>query len=171
MIPDSIKPSRLFYAVWPDQDTSDRLSELQERIQGRKTHIDDFHLTLVFLGERSPDLLPVLHRILASLPSLNTTLCLDRLGYFQHNKIAWIGMSAPPPALLELQHELSQALERHGIVLNDPIQFKPHITLARKADPPGLETFTPIIWKAKKIALVQSRKNTQGAKYEVLAFQ
>ena len=168
---NSIKPPRLFYAVWPDQGTSDRLNELQAHVHGRKTHINDFHLTLAFLGERSPDLLPTLHRILATLPPLNATFCLDRFGYFQHNKIAWIGMSAPPPALLELQHELSLTLERHDIMINDPVEFKPHITLARKADPPDPEVFAPVIWQANKIALVQSRNNAQDAKYEVLAFR
>ncbi|HEY9278949.1 MAG TPA: RNA 2',3'-cyclic phosphodiesterase [Eoetvoesiella sp.] len=165
------KQARLFYAVWPDDATRNSLRQLQAHIQGRKTHADDFHLTLAFLGLRPPELLPVLHDILQALPTINTSFVLDRFGYFEHNKVAWTGMTQPPPELFQLHSQLMQALERSNIPIYDRLEFHPHITLARKANAPGDMPFTPIIWQAKRIALVQSRPEAHDAKYEVLALR
>lgn len=165
----TIKQHRLFYAVWPDAATSERLLQVQAPLHGRKTHRDDFHITLVFLGKRSSDLLPIFQEILMRLPSIEMTLVIDSLGYSRRNRIVRLGMKTPPPALFELQSELTRELTRRNIALDDPLAFKPHITLARNADAPGELPFDPIIWHARKIVLVESLIAAEGAKYRVLA--
>jgi RNA 2',3'-cyclic 3'-phosphodiesterase len=171
MTDQPIRQQRLFYALWPDEATRQRLTQLQAPLQGQKTHPDDLHLTLVFLGDRPADLLPVFQKILMGLPPIDTTLVLDHMGFFQHNKIVWAGTTAPPSALLQLQNTLAQELIRHQIPFEDDHAFKAHITLARKADAPGEMPLDPIIWQADKIALVRSRANAKGARYEVVALR
>jgi RNA 2',3'-cyclic 3'-phosphodiesterase len=164
-----LKSQRLFFAVWPDEATSQKLAGLQSRVRGRKTHHDDFHITLAFLGQRPVDSLPILKEILARLDPIDMTLVLDRLGYFRHNRIAWIGMETPPPALFQLRDRLCRELTGRSIPFSGVGDFMPHITLARNADAPDEEPFAPIAWHARRIALAESAPASEGARYRLLA--
>ena len=165
------RTGRLFFAVWPDDETRDRLQQLQASVQGRKTHYADFHLTLVFLGNRPVEELAVLRGVLHDLPGLDSQIVIDRLGHFQRQKVVWAGATEPPPELMAIQKRLRHDLESNGVHISDPFQFTPHITLARKAEQPGRIEFAPIIWNAGHIVLAQSRDAPQGARYEVIASQ
>jgi len=165
----TIRQHRLFYAIWPDDATSERLMRLQAPLPGRKTHREDFHITLVFLGARSSELLPVFQEILMRLSKVEMTLVVDRLSYSRRSRMVRLEMSTPPPALFQLQSELIQELSRHDIPLQSHAEFRPHITLARNADAPGALQFAPITWHANHIALVESLIGAEGARYRVLA--
>lgn len=164
-----LKSHRLFFAVWPDEATSRKLARLQSRVSGRKTHPGDFHLTLAFLGERPGELLPILKEVLAGVGPIDTTLVLDRLGYFRHNRIAWVGMETPPAALFQLHDRLRRELMARSIRLTGYGDFSPHITLARNADPPDTKPLIPIAWHARRTALVESLPASEGARYRLLA--
>lgn len=164
-----VKSHRLFFAVWLDDATSRKLARLQSRVRGRKTHHDDFHITLAFLGERPVGSLPMLKEILARLEPIDMTLVLDRLGYFRHNRIAWIGMETPPPALFQLHDRLRRELTSRSIPFFGCGDFRPHVTLARNADAPDGEPFAPIAWHARRIALAESLPTSEGARYRLLA--
>ena len=165
----SVKSHRLFFALWPDGATSQSLLRLQSGVRGRKTHRDDFHITLAFLGERPADLLPALKEILAGLGRPEMTLVLDRLGYFRHNRIAWVGMGTPPPALFQLHDTLLRELTNRSISLSAYGDFRPHITLARNADAPAEQPFAPIAWHARRLVLAESMPAFDGARYRLLA--
>lgn len=160
---------RLFYALWPDDGTRVALARLRTAMQGRQTPLQNLHLTLAFLGQQSGDRLPVLERILADLPKAEMQLVLDRIGYFARNRIAWIGMHEVPAALAALQRSLIHDLERHEIRLKDASHFKPHVTLARDAAAPPEIAFSPIHWRATRIALVESATELDGVCYRILA--
>lgn len=160
---------RLFYALWPDDLTRGELVRLQQAIQGRKIRYSNLHITLAFLGQQPVAQLPALKDILMHLPSTSITLTLDRVGYFSRNRIAWAGMHEPPDTLVGLQQQLTQSLTQHGITFDSELKFKPHITLARDAAAPLDSIFTPIVWQADQIALVQSVMKPEGPSYEVLA--
>jgi len=147
---------RLFYALWPDPDTARRLGGLQKSVQGRKTHIEDLHLTLAFLGNQPGDRLPLFERILSGLDLPALTLRIDTLGHFPNVGIAWAGMTHAPPALAALQEALVQALRAAGVPLRDGGRFRPHITLARAAGRPAAFEGEPIIWQARTLALAAS---------------
>jgi 2'-5' RNA ligase len=160
---------RLFFALWPDDETRTALTQLQVPIRGRKIAYDNLHLTLAFLGQQPASVLPALKQILTHLSPSTPILTLDRIGYFSRNRIAWAGMHAVPDTLLKLQQELAQAIAQHEISFNNQHDFKPHVTLARDATLPPDIIFTPIDWRASQIALVQSATQAEGANYEVLA--
>jgi RNA 2',3'-cyclic 3'-phosphodiesterase len=165
------KSLRLFYALWPDAGTRARLAQLQARVHGQTVRHDNLHLTLAFLGEQSAALLPTLHMILELLPRRDIVLTLDRVGYFTRKRIAWAGTHELPESLGELERSLVQELMRHDIAFDRRTEFKPHVTLARDADAPPDLPFEPIVWRADKIALVQSVMQPGGVHYEVLALQ
>lgn len=160
---------RLFLALWPDAETRAALMRLQAPMRGRITPYDQLHLTLAFLGQQPASTLPSLEQILTRIPTLAATLTLDRIGYFTRKRIAWAGMHEVPDVLSTLQKELAREIRQHGISFDNQHEFKPHITLARDASLPPDIVFTPIVWRANQIVLVQSTTKTEGANYQVLA--
>lgn len=162
--------ARLFYALWPDPGTRAALIALQQQVQGRLVHRADLHLTLAFLGQQPLSALPLLKDVLAHLPPGALPLTLDRAGYFARNRIAWAGMHATPPALLELYERVKIGLaEREIAWKEDTRAYKPHITLARDAGVQQDMVFTPIEWEADEVALVLSESNPSGARYRIVA--
>ncbi|HEY8100315.1 MAG TPA: RNA 2',3'-cyclic phosphodiesterase [Burkholderiaceae bacterium] len=167
---NSIKQSlRLFYALWPDDAARAALMRLQVPISGRKTRYENFHLTLPFLGQQAADLLPLFKSILADISSPPITLMVNRIGYFTQKKIAWAGMNETPAALTALNDKLIEALRRNNIVFNNQSAFRPHITLARDAEPPEELPFDPFVWHCEHAALIESTNQEEGVVYRVLA--
>ena len=160
---------RLFYALWPDDAVRTDLQRLQVNLQGRKTPLDNLHVTLAFLGQQPAHLLPNLERILGELPQADMVLTLDRIAYFKRSRIAWVGMHQAPEALMSLQARLVQALQGEGIAFDERSKFTPHVTLARNAPQPADTPFTPVVWHATQIVLVQSILDARGSQYRVLA--
>lgn len=144
------------------------------------------HLTLSFLGETDPELLPRLHRELASACGAGAplTLRLHEVGAFPpHGKarVLWTGLAAPGgepcPALAALRSEVGRAVFRAASVEPDARPFHPHVTLARCrqpwpweaverfregfGEPPGA-TFT-----VGKGTLFESELHPTGARYRV----
>ncbi|MGV3652978.1 MAG: 2'-5' RNA ligase family protein, partial [Noviherbaspirillum sp.] len=70
---------RLFFALWPDQETRTALAALQSHVPGRRIRPGNLHVTLVFLGLQPAALLPTLRAILASLPPPDFLLEVDRI--------------------------------------------------------------------------------------------
>lgn len=161
----------LFYALWPDDATRANLEHLQTHVHGRLTRPQNLHLTLAFLGPQPEALLSVLRSILTHLDAETIELNIDRLGYFSKNRIAWAGMHAMPPALSHLQNALMQELARKGIACEVGKAYRPHITLARRADAPSDLPFTPFRWRAEHIVLAQSPLPDDEPFYRVLASQ
>ena len=161
---------RLFYALWPDDETRAALAKLQAATSGRKTRYENLHLTLAFLGQQSSTLLPALQEIVASLPKTNMPLMVDRIGYFSKSRLAWAGMHAAPNTLFQLQRHLKSKLVQKNIVAGTQAAFRPHITLARDAAVPANTVFQPVLWHARDICLVASSTEPDGVRYRILAF-
>jgi len=158
-----------FYALWPDDATRTKLGQLQSHIRGRLTRPNNLHLTLAFLGQPPDALLPILRSILIQLKVEPITLTIDRLGYFNRNRIAWAGMTSMPDALITLQKTLSRELTRKGIESDNQRAYKPHITLARDAEAPSVTNIDPFEWRADRVVLARSPLPEERPWYQVLA--
>jgi 2'-5' RNA ligase len=150
----------IFFALWPDAETRARLAEMAlaaaHRSGGRATSAEKLHLTLVYLGPTSPEVLEAVRRAASALRADPFSLVLDQLGWWRHNRIAWLGASRMPPALSSLQAELHARVGAAGATL-DTRAYVPHITLVRKANQ-GLsqESVPPLVWRAEHFCLAQS---------------
>ena len=111
--------------------------ELRRRSPARVTWVsrENLHITLRFLGEINPELIPEL-RAAAELAVDGLgrfKVRLDRLGAFpepSRARVIWAGSTAPPQELLRLYHALEEQLE----ALSFPPEGKPytpHVTLGR----------------------------------------
>lgn len=163
---------RSFIALWPAPEVLDVLTEAVRR--GRRhgsdlrwTRAEEWHLTLLFLGEvpeeRVPGLTGALENALGGHPALD--LALAGWGTFPQRggraSVFWAGVEGE--GLLELVHDLREAA-RSARVPIESRPFVPHLTLAR-ARPPrspdeilrALGASPTIGWRADRIDLVQSR--------------
>ena len=169
---------RLFFALWPPAAIADRLGALAadcaHRYGGRATRPDTLHLTLSFLGEVADDRLARLIDAARSVDARRFVLAVDRVAYWQHNRLLWAGSSSPPRALIELVADLSTALNDEGFAEPDAArEFAAHLTLVRRT--PGFrDTDTPALieaidWHVAQYALVESRLSHAGTTYRQVA--
>lgn len=170
--------ARVFFALWPAPEAQARLTRETQRLHrllgGRPTHPDTLHLTLVFVGDVEAPRLGELAAAAAKVSCPAFDLSFDREACWRHNRIAHVGVSRPPQALLDLVGQLSAGLRNAGLAF-DARPYVPHITLIREADcarfpkpaneNPALE---PIPWSARDFVLVKSSLRPEGARYEQL---
>ncbi|MES2118711.1 MAG: RNA 2',3'-cyclic phosphodiesterase [Pseudomonadota bacterium] len=163
---DDTAPHKLFFALWPDAAERDALAPWQSLVRGRPVVTANLHLTLAFLGWQPGAAVAPLLAILDGLHVPPLQLEFDMLGYFSGQRIAWAGMRAAPQALLALQEELITALDGAGFRADSHGPFRPHVTLARHAQPPDAAITAPVQWRQAQVALMQS--GTPDGVYRVL---
>lgn len=168
--------SRVFFALWPTPELRARVHRETQRLHGlldgRPTHPDSLHLTLVFVGGVDNRLLPALAEAASQVRCAPFEMRFDRVDCWRHNRIAHLGATQPPPALFDLVERLSSHLKAAGIGF-DERAYTPHITLIRKADCSRMErnekpALEPIRWLARDFVLVRSSLRPDGARYEQL---
>jgi len=130
---------RTFTAIDFDKDTKSYFEHINKELKSycikcRFTHIDNFHLTLHFIGELEQhnitNLLPTLEKFISKHDAFS--LQLDALGTFKkdNTNILWIGLK-DSKNLVSVFKELSLAL-KHEDISFDEKPLKPHITLGRQ---------------------------------------
>jgi 2'-5' RNA ligase len=138
---------------------------------GKPTRPETIHLTLAFLGNVPEARLPELGALGKRLVAPAFDLHLDRLGFWQHNRLLWAGAAALPPLAALAAALQRQLLEAGFCPANAGRVFFPHVTLIRKV-PAGstpdlgqvvLPEFLP--WTCREFVLVRSRLSTVGAAY------
>ncbi|KON79659.1 RNA 2',3'-cyclic phosphodiesterase [Azoarcus sp. PA01] len=166
------KPSRVFFALWPDARVAKRLDELgaeaHAECAGRRTRCETLHLTLAFIGDVSPQRLAELIAVGNDVEATSFTLRLDLLGGWRHNRIVWAGAQSCPAPLTGLVERLNGALEAAGFAV-ERRPFAPHVTLLRKAHAQvSTRCVDPIDWPVDSFVLVESVQSSAGAHYRTL---
>ncbi|MGB5248347.1 MAG: RNA 2',3'-cyclic phosphodiesterase [Gammaproteobacteria bacterium] len=184
MSPDAgSKSQRLFFALWPDPASRQRIAAVQtaDRIrEGRPIATANLHLTLAFLGNIRAEQIASIQQAAAQVVFEPFSLTLDRLGWWRRAGILWLGPSAWPAQLDALVRDLWLGMEAVGLRpqrrprrRTERHPFKPHVTLARKCSQARPATTgrlaEPIGWPITGFVLVESRLDPDGASYRVLA--
>ncbi len=172
--------TRLFVALDLPEPVKDALGDLQVGLAEARWHdIDDFHLTLRFIGEVDPATESELVDALDLLDGPAVTVIPRGYGHFERKgKPAVLYVAAEPtPELAALQRRVERLVRGCGVA-PDPRRFTPHITLARF--PKSIETErvgrwletapTPQIapFTVDAVTLYRSRRQPEGARYEPL---
>ncbi|MFE6163918.1 RNA 2',3'-cyclic phosphodiesterase [Streptomyces sp. NPDC056486] len=161
---------RVFIALAPPDDAKQELAQALEPAQHahprmRWNRIEDWHITLAFLGEVPAPTVQLLHAPLARLAATrrSLTLALHGGGHFDE-RVLWSGINGD----LERLHLLAtdvRAVADHCGITHTHRPFRPHLTLARaRRDTPscaaeaaaGLAGFTGCSWQAQRLHLVAS---------------
>lgn len=163
------KPSRVFFALWPDDATAKRLHRLgadaQAVCDGRRMRRDTLHLTLVFIGDVSPARLADLIAVGDRTAPATFALQLDRVGSWRHNGIVWAGMEHCPAPLSDLVDRLDAGLDKAGFAV-ERRTFTPHVTLLRNTRVPLQPAVVASIeWQVDGFVLLESRRTEAGAQY------
>ncbi|CAM5288459.1 RNA 2',3'-cyclic phosphodiesterase [Streptomyces xanthochromogenes] len=161
---------RVFIALAPPDDAKDELARAlrsaYETYPGlRWNRIEDWHITLAFLGELPVASVPGLRRPLGELaagrPPLR--LSLRGAGHFDE-RVLWSGIEGDLDGLHGLTAEVRAAVRECGIAFEER-PLRPHLTLARaRRDDPssvmrvaaGLAAFAGRTWPAERLHLVGS---------------
>ena len=124
---------RLFIAFEIDETIRRSLRGISANIGGRPSRIENLHLKLRFIGEQ-PSYRDAQYAMsaIADMPPVKVRV--RRLGHFGDLRDAHVYAAAEStPPLSEYADTLSAELTKRGVPF-DSKKFKPHITLARRAD-------------------------------------
>lgn len=131
-------------------------------------HQDDLHLTLVFLGRVSPEQMPCIRQVAATVVAQPFTLELTKIDYWSSSKTLWCGPEHTSELLEYLVHDLQQGLIDCGLEPERRV-YQPHVTLARKASPsPRQHLERTIIWSPREFVLAGSYSGGKPPRYRIL---
>ena len=124
---------RLFAAIPFPSELQERLALLSGGIPGaRWTLVDNFHLTLRFIGEVDGNTYDDIVGALGQVRAAGFELVLrglDQFGKGDKARTLWVGVEKNP-ALLHLRERIEAALTRAGLE-PEGRKYTPHVTLAR----------------------------------------
>ncbi|HYC10458.1 MAG TPA: RNA 2',3'-cyclic phosphodiesterase, partial [Steroidobacteraceae bacterium] len=167
------EPSRrLFFALWPDEESRRALSAATaravRRCGGRPVPVASLHVTLAFLGSVPHSQLPQLQRIAreqAAACGQKEPLCLTfgPLAHWPRQQILCLPATEGADGAHALAAALRDATAAAGF-RPDLKPFRAHVTVARKvarfARAPVLR---PVVWRFAAFALLESRTEESGA--------
>ena len=164
---------RLFFALWPPPALRATIAQ-HALLWGfeppvRSTVPDKLHLTVLFMDSVPAARLQDVVRFGAKIASEAKPfrLQLDHAEIWPQGGIAHLAPSHVPGELTALRVALAREAQKAGIPC-DVRPFKPHVTLARRAQARlAPEGFAPILWHAADLCLVRSVLGT--GRYAVLA--
>ncbi|MEU6312801.1 RNA 2',3'-cyclic phosphodiesterase [Streptomyces sp. NPDC047014] len=163
---------RVFIALAPPDEAKAELEHALGPAYGayprmRWNRIEDWHITLAFLGELPVSAVPLLRPPLAALAAARepVELALRGGGHFDE-RVLWSGIEGDLEALHLLASDVRALVKECGIAFEERV-LRPHLTLARtrRSDPAcvveaaaGLEGFSGRRWHSERLHLVGSNQ-------------
>ncbi|MFJ2027673.1 RNA 2',3'-cyclic phosphodiesterase [Streptomyces sp. NPDC087897] len=162
--------TRVFLALAPPDDAKDELARALRPAYAahprmRWNRIEDWHITLAFLGELPVSAVPPLMPPLAGLAAGRAPLRLAlRGGGHFDERVVWSGVTGDLDELHRLASDVRALVRECGVLLPERT-FRPHLTLARsrRGDQAatveaaaGLAAFAGRSWEAGSLHLVGS---------------
>jgi 2'-5' RNA ligase len=177
---------RTFIAIPIPEDCLNMLERLQQNLRAcradvRYTPIKSIHLTLKFLGEVNPELLPELAKSVekAAPRQAGFELRLRGIGCFPNQKnprVIWCGIEGETERLSELFNSVETACASLGFA-PEHRDFHPHLTLGRVKGKRNLQPLLDCIkigsdlerkFRVDCINIYKSTLRPRGAEYTVL---
>ncbi len=158
---------RLFFALWPDERTRDRLAQVARQWSDHPVVADNLHMTLHFLGACTGEQQQCYSKVVSGIIFEPFEIKLNYLGGWARSRTQWLGTSEAPPALGTLVETLGTALTGCGYQ-PDKRHFVPHVTLSRKEKNPRFKANLPALhWPVRDFVLAESVSSDDGVRYQV----
>lgn len=160
---------RLFFALWPDDDTRQRFQKIVRSLRGygRPVSAMNVHATLVFLGNLDEVKQAAMMQAADNIVVEPMRLTFDRLQYWKKPAVVCLCAEQFDTAVSSLVEQLNAAAIEHQIEV-DRRSYKPHVTLLRKAKSLPDISFDPILWQIDGFCLVESCSTPAGVEYRML---
>ena len=179
---------RLFWAVNLSSEIKVKTAVLQSQLKKSGADVkwveeDNFHLTVKFLGDTEPELIPIMvEKVKKQVSSLDPfTLRIEDLGVFPRKgppRVVWAGVNGEKDKFIMLYNRMQQALEPLGFSPEGK-PFSPHLTLGRVRSSRGSEALLTTMAAlhsnsvvgdtiVESVDLMQSELTKQGAVYKLL---
>ncbi len=176
------KPVRLFVAA-EVPEAAKRVVELamapirEEFPRARWAPVENWHVTLKFLGATEPRLVPWVHETVATVAAAHEAVPtrLAGLGSFPspgRTRVLWAGLADPQERLGAIASSLEEALAAE--FRPEVRAFTPHLTVARsdpplRLDPAALATpVDPAAFTIERLVLFRSHLRRPAPRYEAL---
>ncbi|BFV55114.1 RNA 2',3'-cyclic phosphodiesterase [Kitasatospora sp. CMC57] len=159
---------RVFVALAPPDEAKDELARVLEPAyvtypRLRWNRIEDWHITLAFLGALPATAVPALQRALAGAAAAQPALDLRlRGGGHFDERLLWAGIDGDLDGLHLLAAEVRDVVRACGIEFRER-PLRPHLTLARsrRDDPVGVPQAVDVLtgfvgrpWRTERLHLV-----------------
>ncbi len=172
---------RAFVGIAIPDEIAATLAIAQSGLPGRLSERENFHLTLVFLGELPGPLLEDVHYALDGVSAPGFQLSLDGVDSFGRPQPTTAhALIRPSEPLNHLRAKLARAAREAGAGI-DSRRFTPHVTLARFGTGLGPDDMQDLAaWRQRRadfragpfdvhaFTLFRSHLGRKGAAYEVL---
>jgi RNA 2',3'-cyclic 3'-phosphodiesterase len=161
---------RLFFALWPDEYTWQQCVNISNALvspQSQPIQPANIHVTLLFLGNIDSDKEERLKQALATIQVPKITLQFDSLSFWAKPRILCLTAKESSPEIETIVETLSRMARDLSIPIDDR-QFKPHVTLVKKAKTQIPLEFKPIVWQAHYFCLVESCLFSNGIEYRIV---
>jgi RNA 2',3'-cyclic 3'-phosphodiesterase len=167
---NEIQIKRLFFALWPDDNTRQQCTNITTAIQNANTSpvtAANLHVTLVFLGQVTSDQEIILKQQAATIPVPEIILCFNQLSFWKKPKVLCLTATECSPESMMLVEPLSNLAKNLNIPI-DEHPYQPHVTLIKKVKAPTTLDFEPITWHSNAFCLVESCSLPTGIEYRVI---
>ena len=164
---------RLFFALWPSTEIRQQLSKIAKSTMrhsdGRRTHDENLHVTLHFLGSVPEDKLACIEQVASKIKMKPFELILDQLAFKMRQGMVWLTTDkSAPEELVTLVNQLENGLQDCGFK-PEKYLYKHHVTLIRKTrKTKELPEIAPVKWPVHAFVLVSSKTWQEGVEYSVV---
>lgn len=163
---------RLFFALWPEALVAKQLAAAGAGIEAKLEHLDDLHLTVLFLGSVPESQINALRAAVDQIRLAPIQQPLVSLEVWpQSGALCLVGNPVAP--LEGLRQALEQATRAAGLGLScERLEFRAHVTLGRGFTPEAgfvPPPVAPLLLIARRFTLAESVPRRDGRRYEPLA--
>ncbi len=159
----------LFFSLWPDYRQRDKLRDViapaSRLIDGRAVPRDNWHLTLLYIGDFPEVAIPGLLSRAASMQVEPFRLRFDKVEFWPRPRVACLLPAVVPTELARLNQQLKNLLNDAGFLMEEQ-RFRPHITICRNARPFETQRLAqPIAMEWSKFELMESTRVRGETRY------
>jgi RNA 2',3'-cyclic 3'-phosphodiesterase len=170
---------RIFFALWPGEQQQAAIAHASSAVlnaaEGRLVPVQNFHLTLAFLGSVAVDALPRVHKVADDVSNAVRAdgtpieLTLDHIDYWRKAEILCAAATTISKPAIELAERLKRELIEAEFT-PDLKAFRAHVTLARKVRrAPKMDLhLLPVVLSFRDFSLVESHTKSEGSIYSVV---
>ena len=160
---------RTFLSLNPDADSAmaiEKWCSLCWPGISRKIPVQNYHVTVAFLGDVKQPQLQSLQDSLDQLDCSAFDLTFDDVRYLPDQTLLWLGVSQVPEVTHDLVEKCKRKANLAGIRVSTR-RYQPHLTLARKlTSPPCAPLIEPeFSLSFTSLQLMQSIRERSGARY------